>query len=272
MKISRYYHNIGDEVGFHIKDPDQVWISCLYRENRGQAYGIVLMYPDADVRLGGPGLNYGFLPSEIENCPPDYDLYPSEYSQGYTTRSCIRNCPWCIVREKEGNYTRFQHVKIFHDRRFDTVMVMDNNWLADKKWFLENTKYILGEDLKVIEHGMDIRLLDREIAERLSEMRWAKPIKFAYDQPKMGEDVRRGLLLLEDVGIDIRRNVMVYVLAGYNTTEEEDIVRCEELKEWGTQSFVMPYKKTPLINDLARWSNRPWIFWKTSFEKYRSGV
>lgn len=272
MKLSMHHKEIGDEVGFNVSNPDRVYVSCIFRENKGQAMGVASLYPEAEVVLGGPGLNNDHLWLDVEYTKPDYDLYPSTYSQGYTTRGCIRNCPWCIVRDKEGRYRRHQHIRTFHDSRFDTVMVMDNNWLADQEWFMSNTDYVLEEGLKVIEHGMDIRLLTPEIAERLKELRWAKPMKFAYDQPGEREAVMKGIQILKDAGVNVRQNVMFYVLAGYNTTPEEDLKRCNELKKWGTNAFVMPYQKTDFIKDLARWSNRKQLYWSISFEEYQKGV
>lgn len=271
MKLSTYHNKVGDVVGFYVDDPDRVYISCIFPKNGRQAEGIGALYPDSDVYFGGTGLNDRVLPVDVEYSKPDYDLYPSTYSQGYTTRGCIRTCPWCVVEKKEGQYRRHQHIKEFHDPGFDTVMVMDNNWLADKGWFFENTDYILEENLKVIEHGMDIRLLDKEIAERLKELKWNKPMKFAYDRPQERGAVVKGIETLKDAGVNVRQNVMFYVLAGYNTTPEEDLKRCVELKEWGTNAFVMPYKKTPFIKDLARWSNRKQLYWSLDFEEYQKG-
>jgi len=270
MKISKYYKNLGAEVGWNVADPDIVYISSIFTKNRTQGYGIASMYPNADIRFGGTGFNYSILPSEIENTPPDYSLYPSTYSQGYTTRGCKKNCPWCIVREKEGKFRRTKHIKLYHNPEFKKIMVMDNCWLGDKKWFMKNTDYILEENLVVLEHGMNIEFVDEEIAERLLELRFEPDtaIKFAYDQPRDREKVKEGIKILKEAGHNIKRNVMFYVLTGFNTTHEEDLQRCNELKEWGTSSFVMQYKPGPFTKKLARWSNRKSIFWSTSFEEY----
>lgn len=269
MKISKYYKNLYNEVGFHVNNPNKVYISCIYSKNREQTQGLAKMYPNSEVIIGGPGVNYNHLPLEFENCPPDYDLYPSTYSQGYTTRGCIRNCSWCIVRDKEGDFRRNQHVKMFASPRFDTVMIMDNNWLADPEWFFENTDFILEEKLKVIEHGLDVRLLTPEIAERLAELKFVKTMKFAYDQPAHKEDVINGLNLLKAAGIDVKRKVMFYVLAGYNTTFPEDLERCNQLKKWGTSAFLMQYKRTRQSRELAGWVNRPHHFFKTDFSSFK---
>ena len=268
MKLSAYHKAKGDEVGFNVTDPDIVYVSVIFSKNKQQAMGLKYMFPESEVIFGGSAINYDWLPQEIEFMKPDYDLYPSEYSQGFTTRGCIRSCPFCIVPKKEGYLKRWQHPKEFHDSRFDTIMIMDNNWLADKEWFLKTTDWIVSEDLWVIEHGMDIRLLDDEIAQRLAEMKFKKPIKFAFDWMWVEPFVRRGIEILKRAGINVRSNVMFYVLVGYNTTPEEDKYRCRLLKELGTNAFVMPYVKNEWTKKIARWANRKWLYWSIDIDEY----
>jgi hypothetical protein len=271
MKVSNHIKKeLGGEIYLnHCKDPDIVYVSCIFKENKPNQEWIHQIYPNADIYFGGTGINNDTLPLHIEVLPPDYDLYPSTYSQGYTTRGCIKNCPWCIVKKKEGKFRRVQHVKVFHDDRFDTVMIMDNNWLADKDWFFKNTDYILENKLKVIEQGMDIQLVDDEIAQRLSELTFAKKMmKFAFDQPKYEKQIIQGIETLKNAGVNIRQNVMFYVLTGYNTTPEEDLYRCNLLKKNGTNSFVMQYHKTSFSKRLAKWANRNWFYWKCDFPEF----
>lgn len=265
MKICQYYKDQGAEVGFHINNPDLVYVSCLFSRNRDQCYGLKKIYQR--IIFGGPGVNDSWLPPEIHQSLPDYDLYPSQYSQGYTTRGCPKSCPWCQVKT-EGKYRREDPIKRFHDPRFKEVMVMDNNWLADQDWFYKNTDFLINEGLKVREHGLDFDFLDMEKAQRLKEVKGPKPLKFAFDQPSKKETVKKGLELLKRAGFDIRRDILIYVLAGYNTSHEEDLGRCDLLKKWGATPFVMPYKKNKFIKRLMMWANRPWHFWKTDFKDF----
>lgn len=271
MKISAQHKNRGDDVYLnHCTHPDKVYFSCVFKKNKPNREWLEKLYPDSKIKIGGSGYDLNVkLNDEIEFLKPDYDLYPSTYSQGYTTRGCIRECPWCIVHKKEGIFKKHQHIQKFHDERFDTVMVMDNNWLADKEWFMDNTDYILDNNLKVIEHGMDIRLLDGEIASRLNELKFPTYMKFAFDQKEDESNVLNGIGLLEDAGINIRQKVMFYVLSGFNTSFEEDVYRCNLLKKCNTNAFVMPYRKDYKIKNLARWANRKWFYWGMSFDEYR---
>lgn len=270
MKISAWHKARGDEVGFCLENPDKVYISCIFTKNAGQARGISKLYPGAEIDIGGSGVNLiKCLPDEIENIKPDYDLYPSEYSQGYTTRGCIRKCGFCIVPKKEGHIREWQHPREFHDDRFNTCMIMDNNLFAAKDfwqsevfdWFIEN---------KIKMHspqGWDIRLLNEERANQLRAVRHAGVLHFAWDNPDDEPIVLKGITLLEDVGFDLEHQISFYVLSGFNTTFEQDVHRCSILRDRGVGAFVMPYRKTKQINALARWANKKWLYWSHPFEK-----
>ena len=69
--------------------------------------------PDYDYRLldarevikGGTGYDIpGRLPEAVENSRMmDYSIYPEyPFSLQFFSRGCIRKCPFCLVREKEG--------------------------------------------------------------------------------------------------------------------------------------------------------------------------
>jgi hypothetical protein len=273
MKISAWHKLQGDDVGFNTQNPDKVYISCIFKKNAGQAKGIPTFYPDAEIDIGGSGIDLKkTLPQEIELIKPDYDLYPSTYSQGYTTRGCIRKCEFCIVPEKEGKIRAVQHPSEFADGRFDTCMIMDNNlFAAPNDWQKQVFDWFENTSTKMLSpQGWDIRLLTEERADRLKSIKHAGIIHFAWDNLKDKDDVIKGIEILKDKKFDLRRGVSFYVLCGFNTTFEEDLYRCETLKNLGVQTFVMPYHKTnKRINDLARWANRPWLYWSIPFNDYK---
>ena len=108
MKVSTYYKSKGHEVGFNVTDPDLVYASVIFKKNRHLVDGLRFLYPNALIDIGGSGFDLKkTLPKSIEECSPDYDLYPnSDRYLGFTTRGCIRSCPFCIVRRKEGLFHR----------------------------------------------------------------------------------------------------------------------------------------------------------------------
>ena len=272
MKISAWHKSLGDSVGFDIQEPDKVYISCVFKKNAEQARGVATYYPGAEIDVGGTGVSLSKqLPDEIDEIRPDYNLYPSTYSQGFTTRGCIRKCPFCVVPEKEGMIREAQHPSEFHDELFDTCMIMDNNlfaapdyWQADVfHWFIENKIKMLSPQ------GWDIRLLTSGRAKCLKAVRHVGDVHFAWDNLADEKRVFEGIETLKRAGFNVKHDVQFYVLSGYNTTFEEDLYRCEKLREWGTQAFVMPYRKTPEINALARWANRKWLYWSFPFCEYK---
>lgn len=264
MKLSAHHKTRGDSVSFDEPDPDRVYASVVFRANAWKARGLRFMFPHAEIEIGGTGIDLAKrLPDEIEFCKPDYDLYPdAAYSFGFTSRGCIRRCPFCVVPEKEGKIQRWQHIREWHDDRFNSVVCLDNNVYADREWFFENTDYVLESGLKYNAiQGMDIRILDEEIAGRLKDLKWSGQLHFAFDRIQDEDAIRRGIQMLKDAGIRTRHDVSVYVLVGFDSTPEEDKRRCRLLKELGATPFVMQYKRTPWTRKVAWWANRPQAFW-----------
>lgn len=270
MQASAWHKAQGDETGLSLPDPDLVYISCVFSKNADQARGIATLYPSATAILGGSGIGYSWLPEAMQKIRPDYDLYPSRYSLGFTSRGCIRHCPFCIVHDKEGGFRRWQHPREFADPRFDTVAMLDNNILADKKWFFEVSDWCLSNGLKVdFMQGLDVRLLDAEIAERLKALKWGARIRFAFDHVDDEPAVMRGITLLKEAGINLKHDVSFFVLAGFkDSTFEDALYRCNRLKAAGVGAYVMRYTRSPALNALARWANAHQLFWSMDFADY----
>lgn len=282
MKVSAYYKSLHADVGFSVEDPDITYISCVFPRNYDHALHEASLVKNGLI-YGGSGIpldkQYGGLPPSMECLKPDYDLYPfQEYSLGFTTRGCPNNCGWCIVPKKEGKFRRAQHMKEFHDFRFKSCKLLDNNILFDKDWFFENTNWAIKNKVGIdITQGMDIRLLTDEIAEQLAHIRFVDGrIHFAWDRIGLEDRVKAGIEMLRDHGINVRRNLAFYVLVGYHEPGQspdpfcKDLYRCNNLREWGVRAFAMPYneEKTFLISSLVRWAGRPGAYWKVPFWQY----
>lgn len=273
MKISAYHKARGDTVGFGIDNPDLTYISCVFTKNRLNAIKECCDTRNG-IAFGGSGLSTAFnLSPVIEYSRPDYDLYPSEYSMGFTTRGCIRNCEFCIVRMKEGAFRRNQHIEEFHDFRFKSCKLLDNNILADVDWFFENTDWAIDNNVKLdITQGMDIRLMTPEIAQRLKRVKFVdQQMRFAFDDPYIIRRVEEGIQMLKDAGINTRRNVSFYVLAGFNGDNTAH-QRCKILRDLRCNSFVMMYEETQELKALARWANRRQLYWSMNFDEYKAGA
>ena len=298
MKLSAYHKSIGDEVMLNHPSPDRVYISKVFNIP-GMPENISINNFKNKYWIGGAGWDYTTkLPDHIEFIKPDYNLYNGyicqncfkkkefckcriknriygdmKYSMGFTTRGCFRNCDFCIVVEKEGNIKKWQHISEFHDPEHKTVICLDNNIYALKDWFFENTDYIIENKLSFdANQGMDIRLLNEEIAERLSKIKWHGQMHFAWDNVADEQIIKKGIDILQQANINTKNNVSFYVLVGFNSTIEDDLYRCRKLKEWKSNPFVMKYNKRKdsiILNDLARWANRKMAFWACDFSEFK---
>lgn len=267
MKLSAWHKRRGDTVGFRsCGDPHTIYISVIYKRNLWKVEAIRAYYPAAEIHIGGPAVPSTKLPNPVENMKPDYDLYPSAYSMGYTTRGCIRTCEWCIVPDKEGGIQEWHHPRQFHDDQFDTIMLLDNNWLAAKDWFFKTSDWILKHGLTVWEHGLDIRLVDREIGEQLLALKMKKGYHFAFDEEYLKPVIHEKVTLLRKLGFDLRRKVQFYVYIDSDAQYESGLRRCQLLKAWGTNAYVMfniDQPRTHRIKRLQRWANRKWLYWSS---------
>nr|BDI55058.1 MAG: radical SAM superfamily enzyme with an N-terminal intein homing endonuclease [uncultured archaeon] len=160
------------------------------------------------------------------------------------TRGCIRACLFCIVPLKEGYIRKNTDLEEFW-RGQDHIMLLDNNILAYKK-HLELLKILKETDKKIdFNQGLDIRLITPENAQLLREIkRWeGTRYRFAFDWVKLKPIIEQKLRILNEAGIQ-NTIISFYVLIGFNTTIEQDLMRINFLKERRILAFVMPFNKS----------------------------
>jgi len=269
MKISAYHKSLGDTVEFHDPlsgdKPDLIYASKVFDFTPDYNY----YPPDVPIIKGGTGYNiHSVLSPEIESCYPDYDLYQCDYAIGFTTRGCIRKCPFCIVPKKEG------YIKVVGDiydfwNGHKHLMLLDNNLTALPEHFELICKQLIKEKIKVdFSQGLDIRLITPEMAQLLAKVKLWKQIHFAWDDIRIEKAVRRGIEILTSNGVKPYK-LMFYVLIGFNSTPEEDLYRVETLRGLGVDPFVMPYNKSDEYQRrFARWVNHKAIFKTVKWEDY----
>ena len=215
---------------------------------------------------GGTGFDIeSRLPKEIEECDLDYSIFPNcNTSYIWFSRGCIRKCPWCVVRRKEGIIKPVEPKNINPKGQYITVM--DNNFFGNPDW--ENSiKWLKEINQKVDFQGIDARILDKSMADSLNSLKHFKQIKFAWDDPK--DDFEP---ILEKLVKWIKPyKLMCYVLIGYNSTPEEDVYRVETLRKYKIDPFVMPYVKSDYYqHHYTRYVAHKAIFKKYSWEEYQT--
>lgn len=224
------------------------------------------------VFVGGSGFDLkSELPSDIEAQVPDYELFKTDFSIGFTSRGCIRDCGFCIVKEKEGQIREAPFDWISTHK----VMLLDNNFLASPFW-KEKLEYFARQKLKVcFTQGLDIRLVNEENGQLLAKVDYRdnhfreKRLYFSYDDPNLESVIKEKSALLEKFGI-LPQHLLFYILVGYNTSIEQDLRRIDIVRQLGSFPFVMVYnnRKTKQLRNLARWVNQRIFRWVPNFENY----
>lgn len=262
MKISFYHKKIGDQVEkyspiFH-NDYDKIYCSSIFNFSDKS-------YVKSDMICGGTGFDISSrLPQEIEECEYDWSLYPDcDYSIVWFSTGCIRNCPFCVVRKKEG------YIKPAKARNLNPngtyIKVMNNNFFANPEW-RSAVKQLKEWNQKIDFQGVDVRILDKEQCESLNSLKLKKQIKIAWDLPQL--DL---LPKLKEIVQYIKPyKLMCYVLIGYNSTPEQDLYRIEELRKLKIDPFIAPFNKfDEYQNNLARYVNFKAIFKSIKWEDYK---
>ena len=267
MKVSAYHRSIGDRVKFHdplFDKPDLIYASKIFNFTPDYQY-----YPESvPVLKGGTGYDLKVeLPEQIEKQYPDYTLYRCDYALGFTSRGCSRDCPFCLVPEKEGLIHPVGDIYDFW-RGQEHIRLLDSNLTAIPGHFELICIQLAKEKIKTDFDGLDIRLIDADMARLLSRVKVWKQLRFAWDNMQDEESVIRGIGILVKNGV-ARWKQMFYVLIGFNTTREEDLYRVETLRGLKVDPFVMPYNKADLYQRrFARWVNHKATFNTVPWDKY----
>lgn len=185
MKISAYHKSKGNYVewwnGF--EHYDIVYKSRVFTDEYTQDENTAI---NADIVISG-GTGYGLenvLPTEIENQYPDYELYSiKNIAYGFLTRGCPRNCPFCIVGQKEGLCSRKVADLSQFWRGQKEIKLLDPNLLACKG-HMELLQQLSDSKAWVdFTQGLDIRLINEAIVSLMNHIK-TKMLHFAWDNPK----------------------------------------------------------------------------------------
>lgn len=263
MQISQYHKQRGDTVEWWspLTDSqfDHVYCSSLFDYTDK---------PEVPARAicGGTGFDVtSRLPKATEDCDLDYSIYPEcKKSYIWFSRGCIRNCPFCCVRQKEG-YLRPVIAKNLNPQA-KIICVQDNTFFANPKWKLA-IKWLQAKALSVEFLNIDARILVCEQAKALLTVKHHKQIKIAWDNPKENLEPK-----LKQITKWIKPyRLMCYVLIGYWSTPEQDLHRVETLRALKIDPFVIPYNKHDAYQKrFARWVNHKAIFNSVKWEDYKA--
>ena len=152
-------------------------------------------------------------------------------------------------------------------------MLCDPNILACRDW---RDLFDQLQDSKAwvdFNQGLDIRLMTNEKADALEKLK-IKALHFAWDWYEDKEIIVPALKRFRKRSTINQRNLVVYVLCGFNTTLSQDLERIYTLRDLGFSPYVMLYNKQGIprghkLKKLQRWVNSRPIFWSCEkFEDY----
>ena len=282
LKLASYYRAYGNQIHYvigrsedaqRIGNVKEIDITSLFTYAWKPVHQAIEYYhnifPDARINVGGiyatlmsenikkyyPFVNvFTGLHPKAEQFMPAYDILNSvdkwkdwDKSIVFTSRGCIRKCPFCVVPKVEGGMRdeKPSIMDLIHPAH-KKVTIWDNNFLASpyaKSMLKELADNRIEADFN---QGLDARLVDEETAGLLADVK-SKTIHMAYDWPWEGKYVKNAIDLLSNAGYR-KRNLIFYTL--YNFWDEvhkkvdtpaDFLLRIKNLIEWGASSYPMRF-------------------------------
>lgn len=222
MKIAGYQQDIGNEATL-IENYDDVPVDNDFDElYMGKVFDFTKIPVDIDkyknLKIGGTGFFFekAFdvehrLPEEIEHHMPLYSLYdnfiqneierginPNKftdyqyYSIGFTTRGCVRQCPFCVNQNSRG-IQRWSPVSEFMDDSRPKIYLWDDNILAFHDWENVIDELIATGKPFSFRQGMDIRFMTEDKARKITAAKYVGDYTFAFDNVKDKAYILQGL-------------------------------------------------------------------------------
>lgn len=263
---------------------DKIYVSCVFTYNKYQCRkwrGIA--------EVGGSGYSVvKKLPAKIENVKP-------KINYGFTSRGCVRNCPWCIVQQKEGPVRVTGDIYDFWDGKTKDIAILDNNILGMPNQFFKLCKQIEKEHLNVdFNSGFDHRLLTPKIIDDLCKLKiiamgvngktgTCGKLRFAFDHISFTKSVTRALKMLQKYGYHPTPKGKVqglrtwqtrwYIYVGVNDTVKTVLTRVNIIRDAGQLVFVMldRDKKVQSNHEFKKiysWGCSVPIYTQVSYEEY----
>lgn len=304
MKLSGYWKEKDAHVELKtdyegLEFYDKVYISKVFTDTPIDER--ILEYEN--VEYGGTGFFYDKAPKlncEIEHHMPDYHLYDewvkeklnnggnkndfkyyTDYSIGFTTRGCFRQCAFCVNK----NYKKVElHSTLdeFVDPKRKKICLLDDNILGSPNWKEIFTQLQSTGKPFQYKQGMDERILTDEKCEVLFNSKYDGDYIFAFDNIADYELIERKLQLLREY---TEKYPKFYVFCGFDREDKwlgdfwkQDIIdmmkRIELLQKYHCLPYIMRFNRyieSPyqgVYKTVSAWCNQPSFFKKKSLREF----
>jgi len=184
---------------------------------------------------------WGFYYPVVKVGGPALDAKPNGFTPGcylkqgvtFTTRGCNGDCPWCLVKGREGRLVEIPNFA-------PGYIIQDNNLLQASQCHLENVRAMLNSQRRyaVLSGGIDARLV---VGWRLE---WLRSLRIS--ELFLAADTKAALGPLEKavkrLGLP-RKKCRVYTLLAYGgETIDEATERLEAVWQMGALPFAQLYQ------------------------------
>lgn len=243
------------------------------------------------------------MPEEIEHCKPDYHLYDKwvdyciangakekefdyykNYSIGFLTRGCFRQCEFCVNKVYNKCNTHSQ-LSEFIDLNRPKLCFLDDNFFACSNWReiieeIENT----GKRFQ-FKQGLDERLLTPEKVRIMQKWKYDGDFIFAFDNIEDKNIIIDKMEMLYLTVPDWKKQMKFYCFCGFDRQGKYDYdFWVKDIKELFDRFFILAkysahpyvmrhenYKKSPffhLYDAIAAYANQPSIYATFDFETF----
>ena len=304
MKLSGYHKDHGDDVTLKtnyndLEQYDTVYISKVFTDTA--VPDAVLSLPN--VSYGGTGFYYDKapkLPDEVEHHTPDYHLYDdwvaaeleagekplnfqyyTDYSIGFMTRGCFRQCKFCVNQ----NYKRAEKhspLSEFLDLARPKICLLDDNFLSHPAWKEMLTGLQATKKPFIFKQGLDERILTPEKCELLFKSNYAGDFGFAFDNVAERDIVEEKLQLMRQYTNAVPK---FFCFCGFDRADNWDtdfwrqdifdlLARIEVMMRYHCLPYIMRfnrYEESPyrgVYISIARWCNQPSFYKKKSLREF----
>ena len=275
-------------------------------QNCAEYYSKNQFLKNPKIKYGGTGFFYEKapkLPYEIEHCKPDYHLYDqwvadciangakakefkyyTDYSIGFLTRGCFRQCQFCVNKVYNRCQVHSQLAEFMDDSR-PKLCFLDDNFFACPTWrdIIDEVK-ATGKSFQ-FNQGLDERLLTKEKIKEIQTWKYDGDLIFAFDNIDDEELIKSKLDMIYSVCPDWKKQMKFYCFCGFdrNGKYNDDFWRKDIfelfkrifiLAKYSALPYVMRhenYKLSPfegIYNNIAAWCNQVSLFKSWTFENF----
>ena len=277
MKLSAYWKAQGASVSWAdmFNHYDIVYKSKVFTFSEDDDF----LYDADEVQKGGTGYKdyTKVLPDEVEHMMPDYDLYGIDYAIGFTTRGCIRHCPFCLVHDKEGMIHAHADIGEFLGSR-KKVVLLDNNIVASKHG-IRQLEYCRDNRIAVdCNQGMDARILCKSdyLCNLIADIPpyETRSIRIACDQDEEIEPCHT--VIQKVLARSPKARIIVYCIL----TDDYDnsVNRVMQWRKYGhnVAVYAPPYRnfddRRQVIPrwqwELSRWASNHYVYFGCAWDEY----